>query len=548
MVIEAVRCLTRSSPDIAGFRFQDVKISNALIIPTDDDGIEAQLHMHSHGSSPGGQGFQVWDFTIYSVSGLDWKSHCSGQVAAEPADTTDLVSPMTDFLPAIGSHDLNNHYYISRDHNEFYQHLNQRGYHFGPNFRTLENIKIFGNRSEATATVQFSHIREQMKRGEVSEYLIHPATLDSLFHVMMATQYKGSYLPRVVPTHLSEVFVSADELRNSSMENMLLHGEVDETTPSGICGRITATNATTGNLAVTMNGCRFSSLMATNDRGTQSVSTSLFHRMHWKPDIGLMSRSLLDTYLHDAAQNTTMEDEDLRAEIVCRHFLSMALQDTPRDPEHVIKPHMVECMKWADEFNSNQQISTTALIDEQWPAFHNASARAGLIEEWAGVAQWRKNIVLFCMNLPHILKGEKDPLDILFNQGIAESIYRSPLPSATTRRLAAYVDLLAHKRSNMTILEVGAGTGSTTSLVLETLMRQGDSPGVSPRFARYDFTDISPSFFAHAQKRYTQNINRMRFKILDLERDPIEQGFEAESYDIIIASAVSISIPPRSMP
>lgn len=52
------------------------------------------------------------------------------------------------------------------------------------------------------------------------------------------------------------------------------------------------------------------------------------------------------------------------------------------------------------------------------------------------------------------------------------------------------MDLLAHKKSDMNIIEVGAGTGSTTSIVLDTLYQQGKHRG-SPRFSRYDFTDIS---------------------------------------------------------
>ena len=91
----------------------------------------------------------------------------------------------------------------------------------------------------------------------------------------------------------------------------------------------------------------------------------------------------------------------------------------------------------------------------------------------------------------------------------------------------------------MKILEVGAGTVSTTETVLEALTCLDGKAMLSPRYSQYDFTDVSLSFLANAQEDI-QGQKRMRFAALDVERGPREQGFEPKIYDMIIAASVSL--------
>ena len=53
----------------------------------------------------------------------------------------------------------------------------------------------------------------------------------------------------------------------------------------------------------------------------------------------------------------------------------------------------------------------------------------------------------------------------------------------------------------------------------------------------YVFTDVSPRFTAHAQQKFAQ-YPFVQFRTLDIERDPLEQGFDPHSFDLIIASDV----------
>ena len=90
--------------------------------------------------------------------------------------------------------------------------------------------------------------------------------------------------------------------------------------------------------------------------------------------------------------------------------------------------------------------------------------------------------------------------------------------------------LLTFKHPYLTVLEIGAGTGGATFPILQAL-----SQSDSTRLKRYDFTDIAPSFFEPAQKLLSQWSDVMSFKKLDIEKEPVAQGFEVGSYDLIIA-------------
>lgn len=90
----------------------------------------------------------------------------------------------------------------------------------------------------------------------------------------------------------------------------------------------------------------------------------------------------------------------------------------------------------------------------------------------------------------------------------------------------------------MKILEVGAGTGSATASLLRILGNGHDRDSLNPRYAHWEYTDISRSFFGEAAKRFASEGRRMTFKSLDIEKDPADQGFEYATYDLLLASMV----------
>ena len=141
-------------------------------------------------------------------------------------------------------------------------------------------------------------------------------------------------------------------------------------------------------------------------------------------------------------------------------------------------------------------------------------------------------------NINRILRGEIDPLDLLFRTDLLKDAYQEINRDIDCfPMLGRFLDSLAHQKPGMRILEIGAGTGGATGPILDFLT--GAAEYHSPRYAVYDFTDISLSFFEKAKETFSK-YRKMNFSIFDVEKDPAGQGFEPESYDIVIAANVQI--------
>ena len=137
--------------------------------------------------------------------------------------------------------------------------------------------------------------------------------------------------------------------------------------------------------------------------------------------------------------------------------------------------------------------------------------------------------------LAEVLLGRADPLTLLFSGGepsAADMYRRAPVWRAANRMLgavaAALVDGLPEGR-RLRVLEVGAGVGSATATVLPEL------PG--GRFD-YTYTDISAGFFAAAETRFSDSGAAIEYRVLDIEKDPVSQGYEPHAYDLVIAANV----------
>ena len=137
--------------------------------------------------------------------------------------------------------------------------------------------------------------------------------------------------------------------------------------------------------------------------------------------------------------------------------------------------------------------------------------------------------------LPGILRRETDPLTVLFGSGYptpGDLFNTAPATRAVNTMfgdaVAALINELPDGRT-LRIIEVGAGTGSGTASVL---------PHLPPGRFEYVYTDISAGFFAEAEARFGTADGAIDYRPLDIERDPVEQGFDAHAYDLVLASNV----------
>jgi acyl transferase domain-containing protein len=137
--------------------------------------------------------------------------------------------------------------------------------------------------------------------------------------------------------------------------------------------------------------------------------------------------------------------------------------------------------------------------------------------------------------LARVLRGEQDPVPLLFPDGgfgEAKKLYEdSPSAKAYNGALAQALRAAIGElppEARLRVLEIGAGTGGTTSFVL---------PALPADRVSYTFTDVSPVFLERAAERFGSHAG-FRRALLDVQRDPVAQGFEAAGFDVVIAANV----------
>ena len=132
-------------------------------------------------------------------------------------------------------------------------------------------------------------------------------------------------------------------------------------------------------------------------------------------------------------------------------------------------------------------------------------------------------------------QGKTTALEITMRDGLLNQYYEKGLGvKQYTSYLAGIIQQVTHRHPHMNILEIGAGTGGATKRILQAI---GHS------FATYTYTDISSGFFEKAQDVFVDHLDRMILRVLDISKNPLEQGLVDCSYDMIVASLVLHATP-----
>ncbi|MFD0364917.1 SDR family NAD(P)-dependent oxidoreductase [Nocardia sp. GCM10030253] len=145
---------------------------------------------------------------------------------------------------------------------------------------------------------------------------------------------------------------------------------------------------------------------------------------------------------------------------------------------------------------------------------------------------------------PQVLRGELAATEVLFPRGeldLVGAIYRGNAAyDFANGLLADLVAAVAREQAGnqertgtavpLRVVEVGAGTGGSTHAVVAALIATGVP-------FEYHYTDVSQSFVAHGRRTFADRAG-MRFGVLDIEADPVTQGFPVAGADLVVCANV----------
>jgi acyl transferase domain-containing protein/2-polyprenyl-3-methyl-5-hydroxy-6-metoxy-1,4-benzoquinol methylase len=436
------------------------------------------------------QDSQWWDFTISSHNGNTWATHCRGQVRAH-ASCQAPVYPANDLPRAVQS-------------GRWYRAMRKAGLNYGPSFQGLQNISAHPLKFEATAEA-VPHMMEDNK-----EYHIHPTVIDFSLQLLIVAATKGltrKLTHTLLPTSVQELTLS----RCETVER--LFASARPITGEKLLGRALCVNG--DNIVLNITGLNMSLVdRLDEDAEVDSPSTA---RLHWGTHIDFMKPAGLFRRSVDRSEYGGLLDE----------LVWLCLVQAQRCIRHVDTrhPHLRKYRDWTharlltgecpEHLRSGDTLVKVSQVVEM---LSKTPARA------AAAAMHK---VLTQMNA--IFAGEANPLDVLFSDGTLSHLY----DFMDQFDYSAFLRRLAHSKPNLRVLEIGAGAGATTSNVLANLTAQDGSVA----HTSYMFTDISPGFFPAAKKRF-QGVPNMQFAVLDISKNPIDQGFTENEYDLVIATNV----------
>ncbi|KAI0445140.1 hypothetical protein F4803DRAFT_509526 [Xylaria telfairii] len=545
MVIEAVRSIACPGLAISGYRFRDVTISSGLTIPLEAEGAEVQLYIENSklAQTSNISSIECKEFLLCSYRENEWKEVCSGSIITEYVKQPNNMFNAEEDSQQSDKHLLHQFEQIAakcdrtNSRERLYQISQQMGYNFGPAFQTLHNVAFHGGGGYTTAHVILDEWMINSRPGStVQDHVIHPTTLDGVLQTAAALSTEGGTVlgPLQVPTHFTDIWISNDLLSRTSKATMRVASKTQRSTARHTDSFVVATFSDTHKPSLVINGYRTTTLL--NRQDTLHDDSNLCYALEWKPDVELLIRTEKESYIFSAG-DTKSTVVDTSREVICMYYLAEALQELEKQNFRSPKPHLQKYVTWISR-HLRQHGHQGVLELSPWKDMLASGHFNEHVDEFAARGRMEKALVTFCSQLPAIVREEQDPLDLLFNHGLAGDLYSDEVFKTSGRHVATFVDLLSHKDPKMKILEIGAGTGSVTEPVLVALSQPRGSSSRLSRCDSYTFTDISPSFFEKARHKFSMYTDRMEFKTLDIEKDPVLQGFEAGQYDLVIAAMV----------
>jgi amino acid adenylation domain-containing protein len=506
MAYEACLCIA-AGQTIQLVELEDLAVHHAITLDEDSAGAEVtfvirqvdrsatqlttEYTCYSGGVDGGSQDFESINFTGRAVISLG-------------------SSPNPDALPPRRVPKLP---MTSVDVSRFYSSLADIGLRYSGNF-LVDSVRRRLNLSTVT-----------LKRLEGSKFRVHPATLDAAFHGLFAAfsaPGDDRLWTHYLPTSIRRVRVGMLCTRSQHHRGSEIVADCHLRSGSArtICGDVDIYCGLDDHPEIQVHAITCSSF----SKPTAEDDRKLFAQNVWKPDV-------LNPCALQAKGGACPEDMELID--ICERTSYFFLRKLRSE----IASHEIPSMEW--HFQCLMDWVLGHLLPKIEAGRHSRVKPEWASDTWDVIAQLAAKypgqidleiILAVGEALPSIVRGKLPILQVMMENDMLNRLYKYGIGfNYANEHLATVAAQISHRYPRMNVLEVGAGTGGATASVLK---------GAANQFLSYTYTDVSPGFFESAQSLFKENTSKMKYKVLDIESDPIAQGFEEHSFDVIVASNV----------
>ncbi|KNG81092.1 putative polyketide synthase [Aspergillus nomiae NRRL 13137] len=447
-----------------------------------------------------------YEFSIASHDGSTWNKHCSGYIVNGCA----ALAP----VPSIEK------YARKVSSSRWYQTMAKVGLNYGPRFTGLYDITASPSEKKATMTVT-----DQPLEGE-SLYALHPTTLDLILQSWTVASVRGEYRlfnKLFLPRFIEEFYVSPAPHQQIDLHTVAIG-------PAAIA-RGESYGVVKGHLAYFLRGFKGTPL---DQSGMQEPIDQTALTLHWRPEF---------TFADTAQLMRPSGDSTPQLQMLERLFVLCAIETQRRLVGiHASQPHFDKYRAWIDRrihdfLQPDYPLVSDAADLVRLDSTQRRGAITNILKASKSTTAWPVAEAIWRAHdrVVDVFESRIEYIDLLFHDGLMPKFYDW---SNSLSDIGDLFDLLAHTKPQLRVLEIGAGTGGSTSRILQRLISNFNER----LYVKYTISDVSSGFFVQCKERFKQ-YEALEYKVLDISRDPLAQGFTPGEYDLIVASNVLHATP-----
>jgi acyl transferase domain-containing protein/predicted O-methyltransferase YrrM len=523
MAIEGFRQLCHeNNENVEVYELRDVDISKALAV--DEDGsMEVQMTiLPTSKSLLGNEGWHEFRIYSYTHDRLQWIEHCRGLIHGQRTLSSITPESTSCRIERLGAE--RNCQRINPDN--LFEFLRGQHIEHGPVFRNIKTIEPLKT-GVTEVSFEVADIAVAMPSGYQHEHIIHPTTLDSIFLAAYSGALFGSAQPldnAYVPRSIKQLTISGNicaDVGHVFQATSTVH-QLDSQT---LGASVVVHDGDIPVLEINTLDCQSLGGKAVR-KSTHVENGRMRGFISWREDIALNNAKALVNRLRFAVDPTEANQlRDLKH--ACLHYMQQALNSSELPDKSSMEPHLRKYVSWMQHQLKSHPVPGETMNNLQIENLLASVATATVNGEL--VTRLGKQLI-------PILRQEITALELMRQGDLLTNFYRHALKiNRSYWQAAEIIRLCTHKNPRAQVLEIGAGTGSGTQAFFNAIDDDIVGSSLAP-FEHYTFTDISAGFFEAAKSLFHRWEHMMSFRKLDIEIDPEKQGFEPNSYDIIIAA------------
>jgi acyl transferase domain-containing protein/NADPH:quinone reductase-like Zn-dependent oxidoreductase len=528
IAIEAAMQLVTDTGEISALTLREISVRSALIIP-ETTGIETMTSLHTLSNEHANRSLPGYSFHVYSVSKENrWTEHCTGIVQMEkeyddPDGTKISALGGSGMLPECDSANIS---VIDVDH--LYEKLRHVGLDYGPCFANLTSAHTTVN-GTCFAEITIPNTAAVMPMHFEHPLLIHPCTLDSMFHAIFATLSDSASLDKgpLIPVSIENIRI-ATCISSHAGEVLRTRTHVRAGAGDTILASITTVEVNDGfsssKTKLAVGGLRCKRLEIASGDSRLTTHVPLIYGIEWKPDPELLlgninPSQILGQHVNSAEQSSTRGNREGYVTNLIKDFLIKADQHGRNKHNSVVSKYRSSLAELLQEHNVYQEMTQTTKSDGNKQSESPQSTTRLLRAIGSHISSISDG------NETHIQESRIE-------------LWNSHWEALTTDRTylcaAKYLELIGSKKPDISVLEICEGTGQPCTMFLERLAAIENS-NQTPLCIKYTFAYKSVAELEQLKSKLARWSDLVDFMKLDIESDMLDQGLKHNSYDVITA-------------